>query len=366
MRVVFWHNIISPHQSSFLRALAATDSEVVVVTQEKISKYREQQGWRVPEMPGVQIIIAPSQQEIGSIINQDIAESIHVIAGARGHELGHIATHEAIRSKARIGILSESPDATRGITGPLRLAKYSIERLTVGKNFDFIMAMGQLGVRWFTRCGYPVARVFPFGYFTESQLIPLNSIVSDHFRIIFVGRCIPCKGIDTLLNALKLLNHENWELVFIGDGPLRLDSERMATSLGIGEKVKFLGQLEWNVALGEIAKADLLVLPSRYDGWGAVVNEALQCGVPVVCSDQCGASDLLHEKWRGDIFTAGSVEELAHALQKRIADGKPTMELRKKLVEWATCIDGMDAAEYFNAVLKHIYEGKERPSIPWG
>lgn len=59
---------------------------------------------------------------------------------------------------------------------------------------------------------------------------------------------------------------------------------------------------------------DLLVLPSLYDGWGTVVNEALQNGMRVLCSDACGASVLLDGCVRGASFPAASRENMREAL----------------------------------------------------
>ncbi|MEI7831930.1 MAG: glycosyltransferase [bacterium] len=365
MRLVFWQNIISPHQSSYLVALATMDCDVLVVAHEAISVSRQQQGWGIPELPGIQVIIAPNEQQIKDIIQQENDSSVHIFAGARENELGLAAMWKAVSAGVRIGMLSESPDSSQGFKSVLRRMKYSTEALSIGRKFDFIMAMGQLGVQWFSSCGYSSAKVFPFGYFTEARDLPAVTADGDLFHITFVGQCIHRKGIDILLRALSSLKDMPWELTIIGDGTLKSALQQQATALGISERVNWKGQLENSAARAIIASSDLLVLPSRFDGWGAVVNEALQCGVPVVCSDKCGAADLLHESWRGESFVADSIESLASALRTRLNAGKLTSESREKLLEWATCIEGEVAAQYFLAVLQHVYEEKELPTPSW-
>ena len=59
-----------------------------------------------------------------------------------------------------------------------------------------------------------------------------------------------------------------------------------------------------------IAAADLLALPSRWDGWGLVVNEALAVGVPVIASNACGASDLIRQDVNGYVFTSEDAASL--------------------------------------------------------
>ena len=72
--------------------------------------------------------------------------------------------------------------------------------------------------------------------------------------------------------------------------------------------------------------ADVFVLPSRYDGWGVVINQALGAGLPVICSDQVGAGyDLVEEGLNGLKFRAGDEQDLAKAMQ-RLADQPEAIE----------------------------------------
>ena len=63
-----------------------------------------------------------------------------------------------------------------------------------------------------------------------------------------------------------------------------------------------------------MAAADVLVLPSRFDGWGAVVNEALMVGTPVICSDRCGASDVIENGRNGYVDTR--IERLVDVMRQ--------------------------------------------------
>ena len=62
------------------------------------------------------------------------------------------------------------------------------------------------------------------------------------------------------------------------------------------------------------------MLPSRFDGWGAVVNEALMVGTPVICSDRCGASDLIENGRNGYVFEAGNARALRERLHSFFED----------------------------------------------
>jgi len=120
-----------------------------------------------------------------------------------------------------------------------------------------------------------------------------------------------------------------------------------------------------NDALDRLRCSDLLILPSRFDGWGAVVNEALMHGVPVVCSSSCGSQDLLRESWRGGVFESEDVSGLRRQILDRLKLGRPTLAERARLIEWTSCITGEAAAKYLISVFEHVYGCGTRPHPPW-
>jgi glycosyltransferase involved in cell wall biosynthesis len=115
-----------------------------------------------------------------------------------------------------------------------------------------------------------------------------------------------------------------------------------------------------------MAEADMLVLPSRFDGWGAVANEALMAGTPVVVSGACGASDLVRSEEAGRVVAAGSVGSLSAGLAEMIAKGRVGIEERRELRRWARgAISPAAGAGYLMRILSGG-EGREaRPSPPW-
>ena len=139
----------------------------------------------------------------------------------------------------------------------------------------------------------------------------------------------------------------------------------MAAHLGISKEVTFTGAMDNADAMAYLSKGDLLVLPSRWEGWGVVVNEALVRGVPVICSSRCGASDLLLGI-RGSIFRADSVRDLGQVLLKRLNSGKLSPETRAGIREWAMRnISGATAANYLLNIPDFISGDGSRPIAPW-
>src|SRR5690606_11941422 len=131
------------------------------------------------------------------------------------------------------------------------------------------------------------------------------------------------------------------------------------------DRVSWEGSVSSSAARKEMGNSDLFVLPSREDGWGAVVNEALMLGTPVICSNACGASDLIQHEWLGSVFPTENVSALAREIKKWVALGALDEGRRARSRNWADCISGESAAKYLISVLKHVYRGEPRPNPPW-
>lgn len=80
---------------------------------------------------------------------------------------------------------------------------------------------------------------------------------------------------------------------------------------------------------------DVFVLPSIHDGWGAVLNEALQAGLYTICSDRCGGKEMLSESWRGKVFKMGNYKQLADALDECITNMEIIRNQQEKRRLWA-------------------------------
>ena len=116
-----------------------------------------------------------------------------------------------------------------------------------------------------------------------------------------------------------------------------------------------------------LSEFDLLVLPSRYDGWGVVVNEALMCGVPVVVSSACGAKELIKDGVNGYIFESGNLQSLRMCLNTFLsADEITRIGLIEGAIRSAEDIGLGPVVEYLFACIDHAGGLIERkPEPPW-
>ena len=115
--------------------------------------------------------------------------------------------------------------------------------------------------------------------------------------ILFVGSLIRRKGVDTLIHAMPqvLAVHPGQRLVIIGEGPEEAALRSLSANLGIDGEVDFLGFQSQKSVRAWMQRAELFVLPSREEGQGVVLLEALACGTPVVASQVGGIPEVIIE-----------------------------------------------------------------------
>jgi glycosyltransferase involved in cell wall biosynthesis len=139
--------------------------------------------------------------------------------------------------------------------------------------------------------------------------------------ILFCAKLQPWKRPLDLLRAFALAAVPNSALAFAGEGPLRSQLETEATSLGIAERVHFLGFVNQSQLPPIYTASDLMVLPSEYEPFAVVVNEASCCGCSVIASDRVGAAqDLIAPVNPSFIYPCGNVDALAQLLKVALAD----------------------------------------------
>jgi glycosyltransferase involved in cell wall biosynthesis len=142
-------------------------------------------------------------------------------------------------------------------------------------------------------------------------------------RILAVGRLARHKGFDYLVRAVAALRQRGVDvtLAFGGEGKERGPLEALATELGIGGAVRFLGWLKFDDVRRAMSEATVLVHPSDGlgDGLPNVVREAMALGTPVVASDVAGIPDALSGGC-GVLVPPRDVDALANALEQVLAD----------------------------------------------
>ena len=189
-----------------------------------------------------------------------------------------------------------------------------------------LMTMGDGAESDYRRYGATRWRAWRFGYAVRPRMTldhRLDPAPGGTLRLLFVGELCRRKAVDTLLMALGRaeLASSDWALTIVGDGVERSALQAMAGGLGIADRVRFLGVVPRDRVDGHFADSDILVLPSRFDGWGAVINEGMEHGLAVVASDAVGAVPLLLDDGvNGFVFPAEDVDALSDRLHRLVRD----------------------------------------------
>ena len=144
-------------------------------------------------------------------------------------------------------------------------------------------------------------------------------------KVVYVGRLSPQKHVDVLLRAFARLPEGRptlgkVDLVLAGAGPLRGELEALAHSLGVSERVSFLGAIERSQVVELLRDASVLALPSSAEGMSNSILEALATGVPVVATDLPGTSEQITHEREGLLVPVGDVEALTQALGRVLSD----------------------------------------------
>ena len=152
---------------------------------------------------------------------------------------------------------------------------------------------------------------------------PRPQAAAGEYRLLFIGRLVPYKGLDVAIQAVARLADESDApptLTVIGDGPARDECEALARSLGVAKRVSFRGVHSRSEVLAALREADVLVAPSRTtpagqaEGLGNVVKEALAVGIEVAVSANGGLPEVMPPDRHGELVREGDPIALAERL----------------------------------------------------
>jgi 1,2-diacylglycerol 3-alpha-glucosyltransferase len=198
----------------------------------------------------------------------------------------------------------------------------------IGTLFDAAIAGGRPHVAYLRELQFPISRIGRFYDVVDNEFFRNGAARSrrtespTQFQLpnryfLYVGRLAPEKNLEVLIRSFaeSRARGSRSSLVLVGDGPLRHRLENQVQEAGLESSVRFAGLKSTAELLPYYAFAHALVLPSRREPWGLVVNEALAAGLPVIVSNRCGcAEDLVAPGINGFVFNADRGEELTDFL----------------------------------------------------
>jgi len=218
--------------------------------------------------------------------------------------------------------------------------KAAIKKIYVGwvmRQASGALPFGQLGVEFFAKYGMEKSGNFLMplepDYALIEQIAPQQieqararfGLVADRRRIIFIGRMVTAKRPDLLLQAFIAIADQrpNWDLLMLGEGPLR---RQLMTNVpaALKSRVIWTGFVNDQAVVGALSRAsDILVLPSDYEPWALVVNEAAAAGLAMICTNVVGAAaELVRDGVNGFLFAPGDLQSLQQYLLEATDPGR--------------------------------------------
>jgi len=176
--------------------------------------------------------------------------------------------------------------------------------------------------------------------------------------ILFCGKLVSWKRPADLLHAFAQANLPDSLLVFTGQGARREYLEQESLRLNISDRVRFLGFANQSQLPAIYTAADLHVLPSEYEPFGMVVNEAMLCGCVTAASDQVGAiTDLVQPVSPSLIYKCSDVSALSPLLTRTLSDRPALDSLRAKARQR---MESWSPREYVSSILAGIARASSR------
>jgi glycosyltransferase involved in cell wall biosynthesis len=262
----------------------------------------------------------------GAIIDWLIRHEVRFVLVNGYNDLGRLRIFRwCHRHGVPVAIWSDSNIRGESATGIFAVAK----KLLVGRVVNWceaIMPCGSLGAEYFMKYGASRNQMYYVPVEPDYRLIQgldttLIAQVRERFaldparrRIIYSGRLIREKRVDLLIDAFARIAAERpeWDLLIVGDGPLKAELQKHATP-----RTQWTGFIDDQATIAALYRlSDVLVLPSSFEPWALVINEAAAAGLAIVASDVVGAAvELVRDGVNGYIFRSGDLEDLTGKLR---------------------------------------------------
>lgn len=328
-------NIPSHYQSAFFKELNAHEHiDLLVIYLNDAAIERAEEGWNSSHEYQSYERSASGQSmpdHIDSVV-PDWSARIHIIGGRFSPSLvEHFCTsgvswcHWSEMPGIRLAELLGYQTPLFRLLNPLMLAGKRSEGVRIRNHALGAFGQGYLARRAFRLMGVPEDRISDL-YYVPAPLEPLRpseqvvQFAAGRNVFLSVGALCRRKGIDVLLRSFARLKTDDWCLVLCGLDRSDGAYQALANKLGVSSRVLFLGAHPAERIAEVYAASDVFVLASRFDGWGAVLNEAASMALPLIGTDLCGGSwHLIDPGVNGFRVRAGSVADLTKALDSYVA-----------------------------------------------
>lgn len=198
--------------------------------------------------------------------------------------------------------------------------------------------------------------VVPNGVET-ARFTPAARLPNPRVKILFIGRLIPRKGFQRVVQALprvRELAQQPFEVEVVGSGAARTDLDREAELRGVSDLIRYMGTVSYEQLEKAYQYADIFVLTSLSEGMPSVILEAMSCGLPVVASDVGGNNELVAEGENGYLVRGDDFEKLASDLARLINDVSRRQVMGRRSRQRALTYDWKEIMEEYDRLYRRM------------
>lgn len=365
MNITFLSNYFNHHQSALCNALNEKAEAFHFIATSEMRAERKQLGYGTvsPEY----VIRAHDSQENTALSLRRIEESDITIIGSAPEQL------IAARKKAGKLIFRYMERPLRKGPEPLkylpRLIRWNM-RSPATKPIYLLCASAYTSGDY-AQFGMFRNRAFKWGYYTQTIEYDDTELLfqkKNSRKILWVARFLPLKHPEMVLEVARRLREEGiaYELDFIGTGELEPWVQSRIESLGLESCVHLLGAMKPEQVRQHMETAGIFLATSdRQEGWGAVVNEAMNSGCAVVASHAMGSVPYLIENEKnGLIFQSENIDMLYEKVKSLLERPDRQQELGRQAYETITTLWNAEvAAQRLIALSERILAGEKHPDL---
>jgi len=300
--------------------------------------------------------------DVAFVASMDMRDQFHIICNPFNNPFNRTLLPYLDRLGSFYGFQQSLPGLMSGRIGRLaRAVAFRTVFRPALRRARFILCHGSFCRTYLQACGAPTERMFDSGYFVDppDDLRPAGNTTGQPLKAVYVGQFIERKQILPFVAALPASAAAGWTLDLIGAGP----QESSLRTLVAGRPCRVLPIVPYHQVMPTLSAYEVLVLPSRADEWGVVVNEAIHAGCAVITTEQCGSADLVRHGGCGVVVA--DARDCAEALVALAADRPRLERYRIAARELGPRITARSGADYLAAIVRHLSSEGPRPIPPW-
>jgi glycosyltransferase involved in cell wall biosynthesis len=368
LQLTIWMNTPSFYQLDLCREIASLESvSLKIIFAYDLPMERQNLGWRTEIDDDLDVHFLDSRYPVvdAARLAWQQRQRIHIVNGVWA-EKPFTAALTVLRVVCpHYLIYSEGPDPFHYRSWFKKALHKLLSMLLVNTHRASLLSVSNFAKSFYLKHGFLRDRIYDFAYFRgENRLHHAQADIDGKSSIIFVGQLIARKRVDLLLAAAAPLVNEHFTISIVGDGEERAKLQNQSDALGISEFVHFWGVVPSDEVLHLISQSDVLILPSDYDGWGLVVNEALMAGIPAIVSDGCGVAETIRMGENGFVFRQGNIASLRGALEAFLSTDYA--RLRRNAYATGQQLLASVASRYLVDCVRHkLGTNMTKPIPPW-